>query len=100
VAGELDIATAPQLETALRDAEADADLIVLDLRKLTFMDCSSMRVLLAAHRRARLAGGRLVVVRGQVDLARLFSLVGIDDELELVDRPPAWPAVQAAAGSP
>ena len=87
VAGELDIATAPQLDAALADAEPDR-LVVVDLRRLSFLDCGGIRVILAAHRRARRAGGRLVVVRGPVDVERLIELVGLDVELDCVDRPP------------
>ena len=88
VAGELDLATAPQLEAALRQAEACRPT-VLDLRGLTFVDCSGARVMEAAHRRALQAGGRLVVVRGPADVERLFVLAGVEPELEFVDRSPA-----------
>jgi anti-anti-sigma factor len=43
--GELDLGTAAQLERAL--AEADGD-VLLDLRRLTFMDSTGVRVLLEA----------------------------------------------------
>jgi anti-sigma B factor antagonist len=64
VTGELDIATVPRLDRALRRAEVDAALVVLDLRELEFPDSSGAHLLLAADRRIRRAGGRLVVVRG------------------------------------
>jgi anti-anti-sigma factor len=43
--GELDLGTAARLEQAL--AEADGD-VLLDLRELTFMDSTGVRVLLEA----------------------------------------------------
>jgi anti-anti-sigma factor len=45
VAGELDIATTPQLERTLREAQSSARLVVLDLRNVTFMDCSGVHVI-------------------------------------------------------
>ena len=46
--GELDLATAPQLEHALAAA---GDGVLLDLRGLTFMDSTGVRVLLEAAER-------------------------------------------------
>jgi anti-sigma B factor antagonist len=93
IAGELDIATVPCLDQALRRAEADAALVVLDLRALAFIDSSGAHLLLAADRRIRRAGGRLVVVRGGDQVEWFFALIGIDAELEFVD----WPSGARAA---
>ena len=51
VRGELDLATAPQLEEALVSAIEAGDEVVLDLRELEFMDSSGVRVLVVAHTR-------------------------------------------------
>jgi anti-anti-sigma factor len=64
VTGELDIATVPHLDQALRRAETDGGLVVLDLRALELIDSSGPHLVLAAARRMRQPGGRLVVVRG------------------------------------
>jgi anti-sigma B factor antagonist len=48
--GELDLATAAQLEQALSEAGDD---VLLDLRGLTFMDSTGVRVLLEAAERSR-----------------------------------------------
>lgn len=98
VLGELDIATAPQLNHALAGAQADAALVILDLRELEFMDSSGANLIAAASGRARQAGGRLVVVRGPVQVERVFALVGLDRQLELVDHPPATPSALVLDG--
>lgn len=98
VSGELDIATAPQLDHALGCAQADAALVILDSRELQFMDSSGAHLTVAARGRARQAGGRLVVVRGPVQVERIFALVGLDRQLELVDRPPATPSAPVLDG--
>jgi anti-sigma B factor antagonist len=74
--GELDLATAALLERALREAQANASQVVLDLRRLTFMDCSGMRVIVGAAQRARRAGQELTVVPGPAQVERVFTLTG------------------------
>jgi anti-anti-sigma factor len=87
--GELDLAAAPELADLLLGAQADAMLVMLDLRGLTFMDSNGVHLILRAARRARGTGGRLVVVRGQGQVERLLALVNIDQELESVSTAPA-----------
>jgi anti-sigma B factor antagonist len=74
--GELDIATAPQLQRALADALEQARLVVLDLRDLGFIDSSGVHVIVDASCRAREIGRRLVLVRGYEVVDRMFSLAG------------------------
>ena len=89
MAGELDIATAPQLDRALRSAWAStsADVMRLDLRRLEFIDSTGVRLLLDADRCIRHAGGRLIIVRGPAEINWLLALMGADRLLELVGRP-------------
>jgi anti-anti-sigma factor len=47
VRGELDLVTAPVLEDELAAVERLSDPIVVDLRDLSFMDCSGLRALVA-----------------------------------------------------
>ena len=81
--GELDLATACRLERALRDAQAEASQVVLDLRDLTFLDCSGMRVILGAALRARCAGHRLTVVPGPAQVDRVFTLTGAANAIDM-----------------
>lgn len=92
--GELDLATAPTLEEALQATESDADRlpIVLDLRQLSFIDSSGLRVVLAAAKRAEAAGRRLVIIRGANQVDRVLSVTGSDRHLEVVDEPPTFEA--------
>jgi len=88
VAGELDLATTPQLERTLRRAQVDSPLVVLDLRELEFTSWCGVRSILAASLCARKAGGRLVVVSGPTEFDRLVAVVGLELDLEVLDRPP------------
>ena len=73
--GELDLAAAPELEA------------VLDLRKLSFVDASGLRVLLEAEARSRQDGMNLRFIAAQ-NVRRLFELAGEPDRLTYV-KPPA-----------
>ena len=91
VAGELDIASCPQLDREVRGAPDDIGTIVLDLREVTFMDSAGMHLMLEADDRIRSAGRRLLVVRGPAAVGRLFEVMGVETRLECVDRPPGEP---------
>jgi anti-anti-sigma factor len=97
--GEVDLATAPRLEQALREAEV-CPRRVLDLREVTFMDCVGVHAILAASERARVSRARLVLVRGPSHVDRLFALTGTAGSLEIVDlwacEPPISALVQSA----
>jgi anti-sigma B factor antagonist len=90
VAGELDLATAEQLEAQLKQVESsEPATLVLDLRELEFMDSTGLRAVIAADARARDRGAKLVIVRAPEDVDRVFRLTLMDQHLELVDEPPA-----------
>ena len=83
--GELDLATAPLLQVELDRLERrPAALLVMDLRQLSFMDLTGMRVLLGVRDWARLGVRRLVFVRGPRVIHRLFEFVGVERELDLI----------------
>ena len=77
------MATAPKLAAAIASDERDGGAPVLDLSRLAFMDVSGMRVLLDAARRAKRAGGALVVFNPQPPIRRLFALTAVDRTLEI-----------------
>jgi anti-anti-sigma factor len=88
LAGELDIASAPQFEEGLESVEAKApDVLILDLRKVEFIDSTGLRAVIAADERARSAGRRLVIIRGTPAVERVFSVTQLDQRLEIVDDP-------------
>jgi anti-sigma B factor antagonist len=88
--GELDISTAPRLEEDLRRVEASSpQVLVLDLSKLTFMDSTGLRLLIGADSRAREAGRRLVLIRGNEMVQRVLRVTRLDERLEIVSDPGA-----------
>ena len=88
--GELDLEHAYTFDQELRHAEDLApDCVCLDLRELTFLDSCGLARLMAARRRARKAGRRLVLVRGPAPVQRLLALTSVDDSFEMVSAPEA-----------
>ena len=88
--GELDLATAPELEQLVNERIDAGDEVVVDLRGLEFMDSSGIRVLVTAHTRAGRVGTKLVIVRPPAGsaVAKIVEVSGLDGELHLVDDPP------------
>lgn len=80
--GELDVATAPDVERAIGEAVLpDAPkLIRLDWSGLTFMDSTGIRLLLSTVRRCKEAGFELVWSLSP-PAQRALDAVGIHDEL-------------------
>jgi anti-anti-sigma factor len=76
VSGDLDLTTAPQLEESIAQF-SDGDVIV-DLTAVDFMDSSSLKVLVIAHRRLARRGSRLVI-RGASPMAMaMMKVTGLD----------------------
>jgi anti-sigma B factor antagonist len=101
VAGELDLATVPQLERSLGKPQLQARLVVLDLRELAFMDSAGVHAIVNASIRARHVGGRLVLLRGPANVDRVFRLAGSSGDLEIREDPAGLPVgalLQVAEG--
>ena len=86
--GELDLASAPILQSEFDRLERDpASVIVVDLRQLSFMDLAGMRVLLEARERALRGWWSLVIVRGPRAVQRVFELAKVEQLLHMIDDP-------------
>ena len=88
--GEIDLASVPEIEDRIAAAEREnPDQLVIDVRGITFMDSSGLRVLLAAHHRAREAGREFALVRGSEAVDRLLKVTGLAGRLRQLDAPPS-----------
>jgi anti-sigma B factor antagonist len=87
--GELDLSGAALLESELDRLAAVPDLgsVVLDLRRLEFMDSSGLRLVVLADMRARESGRRFVLVRGTETVHRVFEITRMSERLEFVADP-------------
>jgi anti-sigma B factor antagonist len=90
VQGELDLSTVDVLRDVLRSQEARAAVVVLDLRKLDFIDSSGLSLIVSEQQRARDDGFRFAIaVGGAPAVQRLFELTGLNGTLTLVEDPAA-----------
>jgi anti-sigma B factor antagonist len=84
VAGEVDLATGPELERALLGLPRNgAASVVVDLTECGFMDSTGISILVRAHQRLGRAGGRLAVVSAKRPVLRVFELTGLDQLLAI-----------------
>jgi len=88
LAGEVDMSTVGELEKRLKDALEDSPkMVVLDLRQVTFLDSSGLRLILRVNKHQEEMGGRMVLVRGGRRVERVLEITGADRELAQVDDP-------------
>jgi anti-sigma B factor antagonist len=88
ITGELDLSSAPELETHLAEAfRSDAKQVIVDLRELEFIDSTGLSVLVKANQQAHEAGCRFGIVNGGAQVRRLLSLTGVTERLRVADEP-------------
>jgi anti-anti-sigma factor len=86
VRGELDIHTAPRLQSVLAEELAKAGTLVVDTGGLSFIDSSGIRTLLLAWQESQRTGRRLRLTRGSDQVMHALELVGLLDELPFLER--------------
>jgi anti-sigma B factor antagonist len=89
VRGELDLASAGDVEVAVLPPVRAGRHVVLDLRGLEFMDSTGVRVIVTAHLAAEERGGRFSLLRTAegTPVHRVLEISGLDGVLEIVDGP-------------
>ena len=99
VAGEVDLATAPELKEALGDVVGSgARGVLVDLSNATFIDSTTLGVLMGAVKRLRPAGGELVIACHDANIRKIFEITLLDRVFKIYDTP--GPAVEYLRGSP
>src|SRR5207302_6296131 len=90
VAGELDMSCMKRFRDLLtRWTAQEPDDLVIDLRRVTFIDSTGLVLLLRADTVAREEGFHLHVVRSPAEIVRaVFEVSGVDTLLPLSDDPP------------
>ena len=84
IQGELDIATAPTLESVLLHAmESAAPSIVLDLQRVSFIDSMGLRVLVWAAKESSQDGDRLRIDCGSGPVRRTMDVTSLARSLPL-----------------
>lgn len=84
IRGELDYATAPTLQRALKDIIAEgAQNLLLDFHEVTFLDSEGLKVLLQAYRELRNRGGSITVQGCSQFVAKTFEILGLESYFEI-----------------
>ncbi|MEV4139811.1 STAS domain-containing protein [Dactylosporangium sp. NPDC049742] len=85
--GELDVSTAPRLRQAITTAlDEGSGTVIVDLTTVTFMDSTTLGVLIGAHNRVReSASGSLRLVCPEERIRRVFRITGLDNVFPLFD---------------
>jgi anti-sigma B factor antagonist len=83
VAGEVDIATVPQLQKRLAAPASSGQPLIVDLDPVTFIDATGLGVLAGAAGRAAQRGGSLHAVCARHQVRRLFAIIGLDRQIPL-----------------
>ena len=86
--GELDLASAPQLERRLRTIERQRpQRLIVDLAGLAFIDSTGLRLLLQADERCGQSGCEMVLRPGGASVQRVFDVTGALEVLHFEDQP-------------
>lgn len=88
VAGEVDLATAPELKDALAEVvQNGATGVLVDLSKATFIDSTTLGVLMGAVKRLRPSGGELVIACHDSNIRKIFEITLLDRVFKIFDTP-------------
>lgn len=79
IAGEVDLYTAPRFkEELVRAVDSGAALVLIDLTATTFIDSTTLGVLVGGLRRLRPNGGELVLIIVDRNIRKIFEITGLD----------------------
>jgi anti-anti-sigma factor len=84
--GELDLATAPQLEQEVRSMLArSVRHVLIDLSRITFIDSSALRLFIVLNERSRAEGWKLSLIRPTGHVLSVFEITGAEESLPFVN---------------
>ncbi|HWB57093.1 MAG TPA: STAS domain-containing protein [Gaiellaceae bacterium] len=77
--GEIDLYTAPEFKQQLLDVVGKgAKTVVVDLTDTTFIDSTTLGVLVGGVKRLRPAGGQLSIVSSDRNITKIFEITGLN----------------------
>jgi anti-sigma B factor antagonist len=90
VSGEVDLATAPELKEAFATATRNgARGVLVDLSHATFIDSTTLGVLMGAVKRLRPQGGELAIACNDPNIRKIFEITLLDRIFNIYDTPQA-----------
>jgi anti-sigma B factor antagonist len=79
VKGELDLAVADQLQSAIDSVSSDYERIAINLGPCEFIDSTGIAVIVAAHQRLEKEDRRLFICAPSDQVLRVLSITGLAD---------------------
>jgi anti-sigma B factor antagonist len=77
--GEVDLYAAPELKDHVNRAiESGKNKLILDLSEATFIDSTTLGILVSGMKRLRPKGGMLAVLCPDPTMARIFDITGLN----------------------
>ena len=84
VGGEVDLHTAPALKTALAEViDRGGREVLVDLSRATFIDSTTLGVLMGAVKRLRPAGGEVAIACSDPNVRKVFAITLLDRIFEI-----------------
>ena len=78
IGGEIDLATCPQLQALVVDlVDRGCHQLIVDLERVSFLDCAGITVLVEARRRVQEHSGSLKLVGPKPLVLRVLTLTGM-----------------------
>jgi anti-sigma B factor antagonist len=98
--GEIDLYTAPEFkERMIQLIDGGKKRIVVDLSSATFIDSTTLGVLVGGVKRLRPAGGALALVCTDQNITKIFEITGLDRVFSILPtREEALQALDSASG--
>jgi anti-sigma B factor antagonist len=79
LSGEVDLYTAPEFKQQLLEViSQDAQTVIVDLTNTTFIDSTTLGVLVGGVKRLRPNGGQLSLVCSDRNITKIFEITGLD----------------------
>ncbi len=84
--GEIDLYTAPEFKERMVELiEGGTKRIVVDLSEATFIDSTTLGVLVGGVKRLRPSGGGLALVCTDQNISKIFEITGLDRVFSIQD---------------
>lgn len=97
VTGEIDLATVPDLESAIDSVySTNSHPLVIDLRESSFMDSTGLKALVMANRRFDENGRGFAIAVSGGPVSRLIDLSGVESSMKIVDSTEELDEVESA----
>ena len=88
VGGEVDLSTAPELKEVLNGViDGGARFVLVDLSAATFIDSTTLGVLMGAVKRVRPEGGEIAIACKDPNIRKIFEITLLDRVFVIFDTP-------------